>query len=109
MIEISEKAREKLREFSVDENIGHLNIRCKVVGKGCAGLSNDMTFDDLPPTEQDEVFKIDDITIYIDCLSVSYMGETTIDFIETDFVRGFQFIGPSTNKSCGCGSSFSIG
>jgi len=107
MIEITDKAKEQLRKFSEDEGIGHLNIRISVKGSGCAGLSHDMIFDDLQPTDQDEIFKIDDIIVYIDCLSLSYMGETTIDFVESEFAKGFQFLG-SGNKSCGCGSSFSV-
>lgn len=107
MITLTKEAVEQLKKFSEEEDIGHCNVRVKVLGGGCAGLTHDMIFDDLPPTELDEVLEQDGIKIYIDCLSGSYMKDITLDFISSKFGSGFKFIGSEETKSCGCGSSFS--
>lgn len=107
MITLTTKAVEKLKEFSESEGIGHLCIRCKVLGSGCAGLSNDMTFDDMIGP-MDETFEQDGITIIIDCLSLSYMKDVVLDWVETDFMQGFHFtFQDEAVKQCGCGSSYS--
>lgn len=106
MITLTKEAVIQLKQFSQDEAIGHLNIRIKVIGGGCAGLSHDMIFDDLPPTSLDEIIIQDDITMYIDCLSLSYMKDITLDYLATKYGAGFKFIGGEDTKSCGCGNSF---
>lgn len=107
MITMTAKAKEKLREISLSEDIGHNSVRVKVIGSGCAGFSNDLLFDDMP-SELDEIINIDDITIIIDQLSLSYHENTEIDYVSGDFESGFKFLNPEVKSTCGCGSSFSI-
>lgn len=108
MIEITKLAIENLRRFSTDEGIGHLNIRIKIIGFGCAGMGHDMTFEELPPTDFDEVIKIEDITVYIDGLSMTYMKDVVLDWFSSPYASGFKFLFKNEEvKSCGCGNSFS--
>lgn len=107
MITITAKAKEKLKEFSEAEGIGHLCVRLKVLGGGCAGLSRDMLFDDFIG-EMDEVIDQGEVKIIIDQVSAQYFENTTLDFEEGQFASGFRFTDPAIKTTCGCGSSFSV-
>jgi len=104
MIQLTEKAAKKIEEISNNEGIGHYVIRVKVVGGGCAGMTNDMYFDD-QIGETDEVAELDGVKVVTDCMSFQYLDGTTIDFIDTDMGGGFKFLNPNVKSSCGCGSS----
>lgn len=112
MIELTKEAALELKNFSKDEEIGHFNVRIKICGGGCAGLSFDMLFEDLPITDIDEKFEQEGITIIIDCISLTYIengGGVLIDYLKTDYGTGYKFILKNeTVKSCGCGSSFGV-
>src|ERR1700730_11950304 len=103
MIHITDKAKEKILELANSEGIAP-SIRIKAIGGSCAGMKNDMCFEELA-TEFDEIIKVDDISIIIDQFSLNYMDEMTVDYVENDFAQGFKFIGAGS-KSCGCGSSW---
>lgn len=108
MINLTENAIKAIKEISAAEGLEHRSIKLRVIGGGCAGFTYDMYFSD-KPAELDEVFSFeDDIKIIVDPLSLQYVENVTIDFIDSDFGRGFKFLNPDTKGSCGCGSSFSI-
>lgn len=108
MIHVTELALSKIRELSEAEGIGHFNIRIKVLGGGCAGFTHDMFFEDLSPSDMDEVFDIGDVKIIVDTLSLQYLDEVTIDYLIGPMSNSFKFINPNVKTTCGCGSSFSV-
>lgn len=107
MIYITEKAAIKIKEISEAEGIGHLNLRVKVVGGGCAGFSYDLFFENAP-TDMDEMSEIDGVKLYVDPLSWQYLDEVSVDYVERLTGSGFTFINPNVKSTCGCGSSFSV-
>jgi iron-sulfur cluster insertion protein len=106
MIYLTEKAANQIKEISEAESLGHLTVRVKVVGGGCAGFTNDMYFDD-QVSEMDEVCELDGVKVVCDPLSFQYLDETTIDYVDGPFGAGFKFLNPNVKGSCGCGSSVS--
>lgn len=106
MITITKVAIDKIKEFAEAEGIGHTSIRLKVIGGGCAGMTNDMTFND-KINEMDEVFETDDVKIIVDPLSMQYLEGTEIDYVDRQYDSGFKFINPNVKGSCGCQKSFS--
>ena len=104
---ITDKARDKIKEIADDESIGHMSVRVKVIGSGCAGLSYDMEYDD-KSNELDEEFIFDEIKIIIDPLSYQYLGDVEIDYVSSELGGGFKFNNPSVKSTCGCGNSFSV-
>lgn len=106
MIQLTEKAITKIKEFAEAEGLS-LSIRVKVIGGGCAGFVNDMEFDD-NVGEFDEVIKQGEIKIVVDPLSLQYLEGSTIDFIDSQFGSGFKFLNPNVKSSCGCGHSSSF-
>jgi iron-sulfur cluster insertion protein len=106
MINLTEKAAKKIEEISDGDGVGHYIIRVKVVGGGCAGMTNDIYFDD-QISETDEVSELDGVKVITDFLSFQYLDGTVIDYIESDMGGGFKFINPNVKSSCGCGKSSS--
>lgn len=106
MIQVTDLAVVKIKEISEAEDIGHLILRVKVKGGGCAGFTYDMYFEDVT-SDLDEVTEFGDVKIVIDPLSLQYMDGVTIDYTDGTISSGFKFINPNVKATCGCGSSFS--
>lgn len=108
MILISEKAREKIIETRIKEGFtGEHNIRVAVKGGGCSGLMYDLAFDDAV-NEKDKVYEDKGIKILVDKKSLLYLLGTTLDFSDGLNGKGFQFVNPNANRTCGCGESFAV-
>jgi iron-sulfur cluster insertion protein len=107
MISVTNKAIEKIKQISEEEGVGHLVIRLKVIGGGCAGFSYDLYFDEVTE-ENDEIIEQDNIKILIDPVSFQYIEDVEIDFVKEQYSSGFKFNNPNVKGTCGCGSSFSV-
>jgi len=81
-------------------------IRIGVRGGGCAGMSYSIEIE-TDFDEEDVLIQFDHVKIYIDPHSAGILEKTTIDYTETLYQKGFQFINPEANTTCGCGMSFS--
>jgi iron-sulfur cluster insertion protein len=106
MITMTEKAAAKAREIAEKDRYA-LTLRMRVIGGGCAGFQYDMYFDELEPTDMDEVIDCHGVRLVVDPLSFQYLDGTQIDYLEEEFESGFKFLNPNVDKTCGCGSSFS--
>lgn len=104
MITLTEKAIQKIIEIAESESIAHATVRVKILGGGCSGFTQDMTFDD-QITDMDEVFDIGKVKIICDSLSFQYLQDTTIDWVDNVMSSGFKFLNPNVKGSCGCGNS----
>jgi len=108
MIQVTEKAKEKLLKIKKDE--GHpedSNVRVAVQGGGCSGLMYQLDFDPKIKTD-DKVFEDKGIKILVDKKSILYLLGTTLDFSDGLNGKGFQFINPNASRTCGCGESFAV-
>lgn len=83
-----------------------LGLRLLVKGGGCSGLSYDMNFDQ--KKTGDNEFDFSGLKVYVDPKSLLYLKGTTLDYADTLKDKGFRFINPNANKTCGCGESFSV-
>jgi iron-sulfur cluster insertion protein len=107
MIYMTDKAAEKIKEISEAEDIGHCNIRIKVIGGGCAGFSYDLFYEE-KISDMDETQEIKGVMVVVDPLSLQYIDEVEIDYVTNHLGAGFKFINPNVKSTCGCGSSFSV-
>ncbi len=108
MINITDKAKEQLIKLREEE--GHSedhNLRVSVKGGGCSGLMYDLGFDE-NTSDSDEIFEDKGMKILVDKKSLLYLLGTTLDFSDGLNGKGFQFINPNAERTCGCGESFSI-
>jgi iron-sulfur cluster insertion protein len=107
MINITEKAANKVKEMSEELGVGHWIVRAKVLGGGCGGYQVDIEFDD-NIQETDEISELDGVKIICDQMSFQYIDSIVMDYAESDFGGGFIFTGGEIKSTCGCGKSFSI-
>jgi len=108
MISVTEKAKDQIFQLKKAEGQNNdSNIRVSVLGGGCSGLMYNLEFDQTTQ-DSDEVFEDKGIKILVDKKSLLYLLGTTLDFSDGLNGKGFQFINPNANRTCGCGESFSV-
>ena len=103
MVTITEKAQKKIKEFAEEQDCS-LSIRLKIIGGGCAGYQHDMMFDDIT-SALDEVFEVNGIKVIMDQLTLQYLEDCEVDYVEHLYGNGFKINSPNQKGSCGCGSS----
>lgn len=108
MIIVSDKAKERILELKKEEGRAeNENIRVSVKGGGCSGLMYDLGFDGAQ-VDSDHVFEDKGVKILVDRKSLLYLAGTTLEFTDGLNGKGFQFVNPNANRTCGCGESFSV-
>jgi len=81
-------------------------LRLGVQGGGCSGLTYNIRFD-AHPRERDRIFQFSDVRVFVDPKSFIYLHGMVLDWEDTLMKQGFNFVNPNSQKSCGCGTSFS--
>lgn len=82
-------------------------LRLGVTGGGCSGMSYVMRFESRA-RDNDNVFVFGGVRVFIDLKSFVYLRGITLDYEETLIRQGFTFTNPNAERSCGCGTSFSV-
>jgi iron-sulfur cluster assembly protein len=108
MIQVTEKAAERVREIMRDNGLTEGGLRVGVQGGGCSGMSYNLALD----TEQrpgDKVFELDGAKLFVDMKSFLYLDGSTLDWKDEGLMqRGFTFTNPNSSGACGCGESFAV-
>lgn len=105
-IKLSDSALKEVKSLLEKENkSSDFGLRLGVRGGGCAGFSYVLEFD--TQKENDHIYSIDAIQIYIDKAQEIYLQGCTLDFKGGLDNRGFVFENPNATTTCGCGTSFS--
>jgi iron-sulfur cluster assembly accessory protein len=93
-------------EFPFDPRIFiDAGLRIAVIGGGCSGFQYQMTLDK-DPQEDDKVFDMDGLKVFVDMKSFLYLNGSTVAYVEGPEESGFTFDNPNANESCGCGETF---
>ncbi len=107
MIKISESAKKQAIRLMEDDGKPNAFIRVGVKGGGCSGLMYDLTFDtDLK--DSDKVFEDNGVKVVVDKKSFLYLVGTELDYSGGLNGKGFVFVNPNANRTCGCGESFAL-
>ena len=106
-VTVTESASTRITEL-LNEEEPNTKVRVFVQGGGCAGMEYGFTFD-LEQNEDDWIIPVGDtgITVLIDSMSMQYVDNAEIDYIEDLTGARFKINNPNAQTSCGCGSSFS--
>ena len=103
---LTQNAIREVKDLMQKGNYGtSFGLRLGVKGGGCAGFSYILDFDS--QKENDHVFEVDGITLFIDKSQELYLYDCEIDFKSGLDNRGFIFNNPNASSTCGCGTSFS--
>jgi len=104
MIQVTEKAQERIRQIVAKEGVGG-GLRLAVQGGGCSGLSYVFKLETKERTS-DRVFGSGDAKVLIDPKSFAYLDGLTLDYKESLLQSGFTIDNPNAQKTCSCGTSF---
>jgi iron-sulfur cluster assembly accessory protein len=105
MIQLTQRAIEKVKEILESQEPKPSGLRIAVVGGGCSGFSYSMAFENTPGL-LDKTYKFDGLNVFIDQASMLYLDGANVDYVETLEGSGFKFENPNVKSTCGCGSSF---
>ena len=105
-ITLTPEAVAEVRRMMEKEKREGAGLRMMVKGGGCSGLSYALNFDQ--KKTGDNEFEFGGVKVYVDPKSLLYLKGTTLDFADSLQEKGFRFINPNANKTCGCGESFSV-
>ncbi|MGH9672077.1 MAG: HesB/IscA family protein [Bryobacteraceae bacterium] len=106
MVQITNKAVEKVKEILDAQEPKPAGLRIAVVGGGCSGFSYSMAFENTP-NMLDKTYQYEGLKIFIDQASLLYLDGAEVDYVESIEGAGFKFNNPNVKSTCGCGSSFS--
>ena len=106
MITVTEQASNYLKGLVKDTN----NVEFSVDGGGCSGMNYNLKFTDREPNDRDQViyFANGSMKLIVQFDSYVYLTDTEIDFSDDLLNGGFKFGNPQANRTCGCGTSFSV-
>jgi iron-sulfur cluster insertion protein len=104
---LTELAAEKIKLTMQREGRAGQALRVSVVGGGCSGFQYSLSFDDTSKPD-DIVIERHGVRVLVDSMSLQYVRGTMIDYVSGLHGAGFKFINPNADRTCGCGSSFSV-
>ena len=107
MITVTESAKKQAIRLMEDDGKAGYFIRVGVQGGGCSGLMYQLEFDN-EEREGDKAFEDNGVKVVVDKKSFLYLIGTTLDFSGGLNGKGFVFVNPNADRTCGCGESFSI-
>lgn len=108
MITVRDSARQQVEELiSKDGHPEGSFVRVGVKGGGCSGLMYNLEFDN-EMQDGDQVFEDNGVKVVVDRKSYLYLVGTELDYTDGLNGKGFVFVNPNANRTCGCGESFSI-
>ena len=106
MLEFTPTAIDKIMDIIyAEKDLEEAAARVAVVGGGCSGFSYDISFID-NKNDDDQIFEFDNVTVYVDPMSMQYLNNVIVDYFDTFNYSGFHFDNPDAKRTCGCGSSF---
>ena len=107
-ITISDQAAELVKTTMAEIETEDPHLFIYVAGGGCSGLQYGMAVSEGEPEIDDVVVYDNGVKIVVDGKSVKYLDGAVINYKEDGLMSGFKIVNPNAEKSCGCGSSFSV-
>lgn len=105
MIQLTENAAGKVKELLQEEGRDDIALRVAVQPGGCSGLRYAMYLDD-QLSEKDVSAEQFGVRVVVDRMSVPYLSQATVDFVDSLEASGFTIDNPAAQGGCACGSSF---
>ena len=109
LISVTETAASKIGALMAEENKASGGLRVFVQGGGCSGFQYGLMIEEGEgDTSADRVFESNGVRLYVDPISLRYLGGAQVDFVDNLTGGGFTIKNPTAKSTCGCGSSFNV-
>lgn len=108
MINITEKAKQKIIDILISENNPNVFLRTFVQGGGCSGFNYGFTIDEEKNDDDFEYPINEKFKVLVDAMSMQYFQGAEIDYKEDLMSSQFVIKNPNATSTCGCGSSFAV-
>ena len=105
MIALTESAASEVKKLLDQEGRFDIALRVAVQPGGCSGLRYAMYLDD-QVADSDVAEEQFGVRVVVDRMSVPYLSEAKIDFVDSLEASGFTIDNPMAQGSCACGHSF---
>lgn len=103
-ITLTKRAAEKFAFFAKEEGNPGCGLRFGDSAGGCGGFQYILDFCD-SPTDQDEVFESEGISIFVQKPMVPRLIGSVIDYVDGLQGAGFKISNPNVKSACSCGHS----
>jgi iron-sulfur cluster assembly protein len=107
MLQVTERAAAKVQELMARESKHGYGLRVAVQGGGCSGFQYGLSYE-RERHDNDQVFEFHGLRVFVDAMSMLYLDEVQIDYVDSLQGAGFKIENPRATGTCGCGSSFSV-
>jgi iron-sulfur cluster assembly accessory protein len=106
MINVSETAAAKISVLLTEENKAGSGLRVFVQGGGCSGFQYGLMIEENGQGAGDQVYESHGVKLFVDPISIQYLKNAEVDFVDTVSGGGFTIKNPNAKSTCGCGQSF---
>ena len=104
---VTEGAVRRIHVLQEKESKPGASLRLRIIAGGCSGMQYRMDLADAPrPT--DLVVAEQDVKVFVDPKSMTYLRGSRLDWEEDLFGGQFKISNPNAKHSCSCGLSFTI-
>jgi len=106
-VTLTEGAKKEIKKLMSQQELSQdFGLRLGVEGGGCAGMNYILGFDQIK--DGDNEYAIDGIKVFMNKAHGLYLVGMEVDYQHGLNARGFVFNNPNAEKTCGCGTSFSV-
>lgn len=104
---LTDRAASRVREIIGAQSLGDsYGVRIGVKSGGCSGLSYVLNIEE--PGDNDRIYESHGVRVFCDPKSYLFVNGTQVDFSSDLLNGGFSFSNPNAQRSCGCGTSFTV-
>lgn len=105
--EITGNAAKRIAQLNEQDNKPAQMFRITVLGGGCSGFQYKYDFEE-KVGDKDITFEKDGVTVVIDDISIGFLENSKLDYVEDLGSASFEIKNPNATAKCGCGNSFSV-
>ena len=108
-INVTEAAAAKIAQLLTEENKTEAGLRVFVQGGGCSGFQYGLMIEESAgDADADQIFESNGVRLFVDPISIRYLGGAEVDFVDNLMGGGFTIKNPNAKSTCGCGQSFGV-
>ena len=105
--QVTARAAEEIAAIAAREGRAGSGLRVSVSAGGCSGLQYGFALEDAAG-EDDLVVAVNGVRVYVDGVSLDFIGGSELDWHEALIGAHFVVRNPQAVSGCGCGTSFAV-